>query len=269
MLESSIASLGYKVGGSRRRRRRSAVEVCGLRYDVTFTPDKPVFRLPRKLAREKLRRPVPLQSSDSRRVIGYQQRAREVHPGCLSADGLFLVKPVVHPDAQQLAGPPRADRPRDCRVRGPGFKGTLTLGFTNLTRVPIVLWPGKPIAQLSFMTLDRPAERPYGHPELGIALPGPGRRDREPLRGRAGPAIGSVGSRPMVHALLVLAAEEAEPSKTAFYVFGGALAVWAVVLGVIGLRSPEFPGSERGERGVMAISAVLVVAAMAAAVLTS
>ena len=49
----------------------------------------------------------------------------------------------------------------------PGFKGTLTLEITNLTRVPIILWPGKPIAQLSFMTLDRPAERPYGHPELG------------------------------------------------------------------------------------------------------
>jgi len=49
----------------------------------------------------------------------------------------------------------------------PGFTGTLTLEITNLTRVPIVLWPGKPIAQLSFMTLDRPAERPYGHPDLG------------------------------------------------------------------------------------------------------
>jgi dCTP deaminase len=49
----------------------------------------------------------------------------------------------------------------------PGFKGTLTLEITNLTRVPIILWPGKPIAQLSFMALDRPAERPYGHPELG------------------------------------------------------------------------------------------------------
>jgi dCTP deaminase len=49
----------------------------------------------------------------------------------------------------------------------PGFEGTLTLEITNLTRIPIVLWPHKPIAQLSFMTLDRPAERPYGHPELG------------------------------------------------------------------------------------------------------
>src|SRR5215210_2491885 len=49
----------------------------------------------------------------------------------------------------------------------PGFSGTLTLEITNLTRVPIKLWAGKPIAQLSFMTLDRPADRPYGHPELG------------------------------------------------------------------------------------------------------
>jgi dCTP deaminase len=49
----------------------------------------------------------------------------------------------------------------------PGFRGTLTLEITNLTRVPIILWPGKPIAQLSFMTLDQPAERPYGHPDLG------------------------------------------------------------------------------------------------------
>jgi dCTP deaminase len=49
----------------------------------------------------------------------------------------------------------------------PGFSGTLTLEITNLTRVPIKLYAGKPIAQLSFMTLDAPAQRPYGHRELG------------------------------------------------------------------------------------------------------
>jgi RNA polymerase sigma-70 factor, ECF subfamily len=49
----------------------------------------------------------------------------------------------------------------------PGFSGTLTLEVTNLTRIPIELWPGLPIAQLSFMALDAPAERPYGHPDLG------------------------------------------------------------------------------------------------------
>ncbi len=49
----------------------------------------------------------------------------------------------------------------------PGFQGTLTLEITNLTRVPSALWPGRPIAQLSFMTLAAPAQRPYGHPDLG------------------------------------------------------------------------------------------------------
>ena len=76
----------------------------------------------------------------------------------------------------------------------------------------------------------------------------------------------------MVHALLVLAAEaaeEAEPSKTAFYACGGVLALWAVALGLIGLRSPDFPGGESGQRGVIAITAVLVLAAMATAVITA
>ena len=49
----------------------------------------------------------------------------------------------------------------------PGWRGTLTLELNNLTRVPIKLYPGLPIAQLSFMALDRPALRPYGSPGLG------------------------------------------------------------------------------------------------------
>jgi dCTP deaminase len=49
----------------------------------------------------------------------------------------------------------------------PGWRGTLTLELNNLTRVPIKLYPGGLIAQLSFMALDRPAQRPYGSPELG------------------------------------------------------------------------------------------------------
>jgi dCTP deaminase len=49
----------------------------------------------------------------------------------------------------------------------PGWKGTLTLEFANLTRVPIKLYAGLPIAQLSFMELDDAAERPYGSKGLG------------------------------------------------------------------------------------------------------
>jgi dCTP deaminase len=49
----------------------------------------------------------------------------------------------------------------------PGWKGTLTLELNNLTRVPIKLYPNLLIAQLSFMALDQPAQRPYGSEALG------------------------------------------------------------------------------------------------------
>jgi hypothetical protein len=72
----------------------------------------------------------------------------------------------------------------------------------------------------------------------------------------------------MLHGLLVLAAAE-EPSKVPFYIAGGLLAGWAVVLGAIGLSRPEFHGGLTGERGVITISVVLVVATMSMAVVTA
>ncbi len=68
----------------------------------------------------------------------------------------------------------------------PGFNGTLTLEITNFNSVPIVLRPGLPIAQLSLMTLDAPAERPYGHPELGSHYQG--QREATESRYEGGPA---------------------------------------------------------------------------------
>jgi hypothetical protein len=60
----------------------------------------------------------------------------------------------------------------------------------------------------------------------------------------------------------------AEPSKVPFYIAGGALAVYAVVLAGIGITQPEFPFSVRGQRAVIAVSFVLIVIAIAAGVLT-
>lgn len=73
----------------------------------------------------------------------------------------------------------------------------------------------------------------------------------------------------MLHALLILAAAKAEPSKTAFYIVGGAWAGWAVVLGALGMRSPDFPNNSGAARGIMAVSTVLMLGAMTAAVATS
>ena len=76
----------------------------------------------------------------------------------------------------------------------------------------------------------------------------------------------------MLHALTtVFAAAEggSEPSKTAFYICGGLLAAWAVVLSVLGLSRATFPETAGAQRGVQLLSLVLVVAAMATAVITA
>jgi plastocyanin len=60
-----------------------------------------------------------------------------------------------------------------------------------------------------------------------------------------------------------------DKSKVAFYVFGGGLAVWAVIIGVSGFTRADFPGSAMRARAVMAISFVLMVCAMGSAVGTA
>jgi dCTP deaminase len=44
----------------------------------------------------------------------------------------------------------------------PGFNGRLTLELTNLTNLPILLYPGMPVSQISFSHLSTPADKPYG-----------------------------------------------------------------------------------------------------------
>lgn len=71
----------------------------------------------------------------------------------------------------------------------------------------------------------------------------------------------------LVHLAPIVAAEK---SKVPFYIAGGLLAVWAMVLSLgLGLRRASFPGSVMGERGVIAISVVLVLGAISTAVVTA
>ena len=43
-----------------------------------------------------------------------------------------------------------------------GFDGHVTLELANLANLPITLYPGMKIGQISFITMTSPAERPYG-----------------------------------------------------------------------------------------------------------
>ena len=46
----------------------------------------------------------------------------------------------------------------------PGFDGNITLELSNVANLPILLYPGMKIGQISFFAMSTPAERPYGHP---------------------------------------------------------------------------------------------------------
>jgi dCTP deaminase len=48
-----------------------------------------------------------------------------------------------------------------------GFEGYLTLELSNVATLPITLYPGMKIGQISFLRMDRPAEVPYGAGALG------------------------------------------------------------------------------------------------------
>jgi len=54
----------------------------------------------------------------------------------------------------------------------PGFSGKLTLELSNQSQMPIALYYGMKIAQISFYRLSTPVERPYGSPGLGSKYQG-------------------------------------------------------------------------------------------------
>jgi len=54
----------------------------------------------------------------------------------------------------------------------PGWKGNLTLELSNVANLPIALYFGMKIGQISFFRMTSPVDRPYGSPELGSKYQG-------------------------------------------------------------------------------------------------
>ena len=54
----------------------------------------------------------------------------------------------------------------------PGWKGNLTLELSNVANLPIALYYGMKIGQISFFRMSSEVERPYGSPELGSKYQG-------------------------------------------------------------------------------------------------
>ena len=49
----------------------------------------------------------------------------------------------------------------------PGFEGHITLELSNVSTLPVKLWPGMKIGQMCFFQLSSPAEHPYGSQGTG------------------------------------------------------------------------------------------------------
>jgi dCTP deaminase len=54
----------------------------------------------------------------------------------------------------------------------PSWQGNLTLELSNVANLPITIYHGMPIGQISFMRMDGPVERPYGSDEAGSKYQG-------------------------------------------------------------------------------------------------
>ncbi len=164
------ASLGFRPIKSTGRATLEGRD-CGPKYRVKFTPDRPVFRLTRKLVRQK--------NSDARfhrlRAIDVVREVPSVPVRCIqvaSPHGVFLASRSFIPTHNSSLGRLGLLIHSTAGYVDPGWKGNLTLELSNVANLPIALYFGMKIGQISFFRMSSPVERPYGSPELGSKYQG-------------------------------------------------------------------------------------------------
>ena len=164
------ASLGFRPVTSVGRATLNGVD-HGPKYRVKFTPDRPVFRLPRKLARQK--------ASNARfhrfRAIDVVREVASVPVRCIevaSPRGVFLVSRSFIPTHNSSLGRLGLLIHSTAGYVDPGWKGNLTLELSNVANLPIALYHGMKIGQISFFKMSSPVDRPYGSADLGSKYQG-------------------------------------------------------------------------------------------------
>ncbi len=164
------SSLGFRPVKSTGRAMLHGVD-HGPKYRVKFTPDRPVFRLPRKLARQK-----PAHARFQRfRAIDVVREVPSVPVRCIqvaSPRGVFLVSRSFIPTHNSSLGRLGLLIHSTAGYVDPGWKGNLTLELSDVANLPIALYFGMKIGQISFYQMSSPVERPYGSKELGSKYQG-------------------------------------------------------------------------------------------------
>jgi deoxycytidine triphosphate deaminase len=164
-----VASLGFRPTLAEKRATLYGVD-CGPKFEVQFTPNRPVFRLRRKLDRQKVsgrfhrfRAIVDVRETDSVPV-----RCIEV----ASPSGLFLVSKSFIPTHNSSLGRLGLLIHSTAGFIDPGWDGHVTLELMNGANLPITIYYGMKIGQISYLQMTEPAERPYGADELGSKYQG-------------------------------------------------------------------------------------------------
>jgi len=164
-----VASLGFRPKLARKRAVLNGVDV-GPKYEIQFTPNRPVFRLSRKLARQKTSgkfhefRAI----ADVREVPSVPVRCIEVS----SASGLFLITRAFIATHNSSLGRLGLLIHSTAGFIDPGWDGHVTLELSNVANLPVTIYPGMKIGQISFVQLSEPAQTPYGSGEIGSKYQG-------------------------------------------------------------------------------------------------
>jgi deoxycytidine triphosphate deaminase len=164
-----VAGLGFR---PKLARKRAILDGCdrGPTFEVQFTPDRPVFRLPRKLERQKTSG-----TFHSHRAIVDVREVESVPVRCIgvsSPNGLYLVTRSFIPTHNSSLGRLGLLIHSTAGFIDPGWDGHVTLELSNVANLPITIYPGMKIGQISFMQMTEPARTPYGASELGSKYKG-------------------------------------------------------------------------------------------------
>jgi deoxycytidine triphosphate deaminase len=163
------ASLGLRPKLRKKRAMLNGID-CGPAYQVKFVPHVPVFRLERKLARQKLTDKLHRHRSVvAVEPVGLQfVRCIEV----AAPSGLYLAGTTYIPTHNSSLGRLGLLTHSTAGFIDPGFNGHVTLELSNVATLPIKLWPGMKIGQVCVLRLTSAAEHPYGSAVYGSRYQG-------------------------------------------------------------------------------------------------
>ena len=164
------ASLGLRPTKRKKTAYLNGID-CGPAYQVKFTPDRPVFRIPRKLARQKL---TTARFHRFRSIVAVEP-APTVPVKCIqvgSDDGVFLAGEHFIPTHNSSLGRLGLLIHSTAGFVDAGWDGHLTLELSNVANLPITLYPQMKIGQISFLQMTSAADNPYGSSKVGSKYKG-------------------------------------------------------------------------------------------------